>query len=488
MTAAELMISAASVEIFLFVAGCAVLCADLFLPDSYRARLHWAVIAALLVAAAAVAGSVADAPIAALHGFFVSDPLAAILKTTALLAVAGSLAFSRGYLQSAGMLRGEFHALALFAALGMAVMISAGHFLSLYLGLELMSLSLYAMIAMRRESAHAVEAAIKYFVLGALASGLFLYGVSVIYGATGGKLYIAEVAEAAEAAAAGGESSMALSLGLVFALAGLAFKLGAAPFHMWLPDVYEGAPAPMTLFAAAAPKVAAMAMMLRVLTDALPALHGEWRDMLIVLGLASLAVGNITAIAQTDIKRMLAYSAIAHSGFMVLGVLAGDADGVAAAVFYVAAYALMTVGGFGVVVLLAPDGRENGALESLKGMSSRNILVAGVLAALMLSMAGVPPVVGFVAKLTILQAVADAGLVWLAVAAVVFSAIGAFYYLRVIKLMFFDPPPDGAAAVRLSPAGSALVALVGFLILILGIFPGALLSACEAAAKIALTT
>lgn len=486
MTAADLMISAAGVEIFLFVAGGAVLCADLFLPRDYRARLHWAVIAALLTAAAATAETMRDAPVSALHGFFVSDPLAAILKTTALLAVAGSLAFSRQYLQSAGMLRGEFHALSLFSALGMMVMISAGHLLSLYLGLELMSLSLYAMIAMRRGSATAAEAAIKYFVLGALASGLFLYGISIIYGATGGKLYIDEVAAAA-AAMTGGAPDAALSLGLVFALAGLAFKLGAAPFHMWLPDVYEGAPAPMTLFVAAAPKVAAMAMMLRVLAEALAPLYAEWRDMLIVLALASLAAGNITAIAQTDIKRMLAYSAIAHSGFMLLGVLAGGAAGAAAAVFYVAAYALMTVGGFGVVVLLSPDGRENGDLESLKGMSSRNILVAGVLAALMLSMAGVPPVVGFAAKLTVLQAAADAGLVWLVVAAVVFSAIGAFYYLRVIKLMFFDSPPQDVGAIRLPPAASALTALVGLLVLLLGIFPGALLSACETAAKIALS-
>lgn len=484
MTFAELNASAASVEIFVFAAACAVLCADLFLPKEYRAQLHWSVVAALLVAAAAAAGTFGVAPETALSGFFVSNSLSAILKATTLLAVAGSLAFSRRHLHAAGMLRGEFHALSLFAALGMLVMISAGHFLSLYLGLELMSLSLYAMIAMRRGSARAAEAAIKYFVLGALASGLFLYGVSVIYGATGGALYISEVARVAADGTAASEA--ALSLGLVFALAGMAFKLGAAPFHMWLPDVYEGAPAPMTLFVAAAPKVAAMAMLLRVLADALAPLHSEWRDMLIVLALASLAVGNITAIAQTDIKRMLAYSAIAHSGFMALGVLAGGADGTAAAVFYVAAYALMTVGGFGIVVLLSPDGRENSELDSLKGLASRNVLVAGVLAALMLSMAGVPPVVGFAAKLAVLQAVADAGLVWLAVAAVIFSAVGAFYYLRVIKLMFFDSPADGAGALRLPPAATALVALFGFLTLILGVFPGALLAACEAAAKAAL--
>ncbi len=478
---ADLLISAAGTEIFIFAAGCAVLCADLFLPKDYRPQLHWAVIVSLLVAAAAAAGGY-DAPhVSALHGFFVSGPLAAVLKTIALLAAAGSLAFSRGYLAAGGMLRGEFHALALFAVLGMLAMISAGHFLSLYMGLELMSLSLYAMIAMRRNSAAAAEAAIKYFVLGALASGLFLYGVSIIYGATGGKLYFAEVAEAvASENTAGGA---ALSLGLVFALAGMAFKLGAAPFHMWLPDVYEGAPAPMTLFIAGAPKVAALAMLMRVLTGALPEMGAEWRDMLIVLAVASLAVGNIAAIAQTNIKRMLAYSAIAHSGFMALGVLSGGAAGAAAAVFYAAAYALMTVGGFGIIVLVSENGEDFGALDGLKGMASRNGLIAGVLGALMLSMAGIPPVVGFAAKLAVLQALTGAGLVWLAAVAVLFSAVGAFYYLRVIKLMFFDAPETEGGKLRLSPAASALTALSGVLVLLLGAFPGALLAVCETAAK-----
>lgn len=483
MTFADLQVSAAGLEIFIFVAGCAVLCADLFIPREYRSRLHWAVIASMLVAAVAAMQSFSHPPVEALNGFFVSGPLEAILKATVLFAAAGSLAFSRQFLDASGMLRGEFHALALFATLGMLVMVSAGHFLSLYLGLELMSLCLYAMIAMRRNSVHASEAAIKYFVLGALASGLFLYGVSIIYGATG-HLSIAEVAQAV--ASGDFASGIALSLGLVFALAGLAFKLGAAPFHMWLPDVYEGAPAPMTLFIAAAPKVAAMALMIRVLADALAFMHNEWQDMLIVLAIASLAVGNITAIAQTNIKRMLAYSAIAHSGFMVLGVLAGGPEGLAAAVFYVAAYALMTVGGFGIVVLLSTDAEEDGELSSLKGLASRNSLIAGVLAGLMLSMAGVPPVVGFAAKLVVLQAVAEAGLIWLAAVAVLFSAVGAFYYLRVIKLMFFDNPSENAEAIRLSHPASLLVALIGVLILVLGMFPGAILSACEAAAKMAL--
>ncbi|MBE8157879.1 MAG: NADH-quinone oxidoreductase subunit NuoN [Betaproteobacteria bacterium] len=485
MTAADLSISAAGVEIFIFIAGCAVLCADLFLPKSYRPQLHWAAITSLLVAAAATAGGYDLPPGAALNGFFVFGPFSAVLKTTALLAAAGSLAFSRRYLEESGMMRGEFLALALFSVLGMLVMVSAGHFLSLYMGLELMSLTLYAMIALRRNDALASEAAIKYFVLGALASGLFLYGVSIIYGATGGKLYIAEVAEVIAAGGAAGNA--ALSLGLVFALAGMAFKLGAAPFHMWLPDVYEGAPAPMTLFISAAPKVAALAMLLRVLSGALPELQAEWRDMLILLALASLAVGNIAAIAQTNIKRMLAYSAIAHSGFMALGVLAGGEAGLAAAIFYSVAYALMTVGGFGIVVLMSENGKDCGELSGLKGLAARNGLIAGVLGVLMLSMAGIPPVVGFAAKLAVLQSLAEAELVWLAVLAVLFSVVGAFYYLRVIKLMFFDAPePSNAKKLEMPPAASALAALVGFLILALGVFPGGLLAVCEAAAKLPL--
>ena len=483
MTAADLIISATSVEIFIFIAACTVLCVDLFLPESKRGYLHWAVIAVLTVAAAATAADFSAPPIIAMNGFFVAGPLSALLKTALLLAAAGALAFSGDYLRAGGMLRGEFHCLALLAVLGMLVMTSAGHFLSLYLGLELMSLCLYAMIALRRDSVVASEAAIKYFVLGALASGLFLYGVSIIYGATG-KLYIREVAEAIVSGHAA--SQTALVLGLVFMLAGLAFKLGAAPFHMWLPDVYQGAPAPLTLFIATAPKVAAMAMLLRVLSEAMGAMHSDWRDMLIVLSLASLAVGNITAIAQTNLKRMLAYSAIAHSGFMLLGVLAGNVGGISSAVFYVCAYALMTVGGFGAIVLISVHGEEKAELTDIKGLAARNGLAAGVLLLLMFSMAGIPPVVGFAAKLAVLQAAVSAGLIWLVVAAVLFSAVGAFYYLRVVKLMFFDKPPAGAEVLRLNSVSNGLLVLIGALVLLLGMFPGGLLAICETAVKLSL--
>ena len=277
-----------------------------------------------------------------------------------------------------------------------------------------------------------------------------------------------------------------MSLALVFMLAGAAFKMGAAPFHMWLPDVYQGAPAPVTLFIASGPKIAAVAMMLRVLTEALGALEADWRQMLMVLAVASLAVGNITAIAQTNLKRMLAYSAIAHSGFIVLGVLAGGVIGVAAAMFYVIAYALMTVGGFGVLVLMADGDKERAELSDMKGLAVQNAPVALVVLLLMFSMAGVPPVIGFTAKLAVLQAVLEEGFVWIAVFAVVLSVVGAFYYLRVIKLMFFDKPEDGGVALNLSRPALALLSFIGLLVLLGGIFPGWLLAICEEAARLSL--
>ena len=396
-----------------------------------------------------------------------------------LAAAAGSLLFSRHALVSCRVLNGDFLALVLFAVLGMLVMASAAHLLTLYLGLELMSLCLYALIAMRRNNVAATEAAVKYFVLGALASGLFLYGVSMVYGATG-QLGIAEVAAAAaELPQENTPVRAVLVLGLVFMLSGIAFKLGAAPFHTWLPDVYQGAPAPVTLFISAAPKVAALAMLLRVLVEALGALSADWQQMLMLLAIFSLAIGNITAIAQTNIKRMLAYSAIAHSGFIVLAVLAGS---VGSALFYIAAYALMTIGAFGAVVLLAIGGRERAEFADMRGMAARNWLLALVVAVLMLSMAGVPPFVGFIAKFTVLEAVVEAGHTWLAVVAVLLSLVGAFYYLRVIRLMFFDAAEDGARAVPLRPAASALLALVGLMVLAGGVFPGGVLKLFAAAA------
>ena len=458
-------------EIFIFVAACAVMLADLFLPPHYRNRIYWSVIAALLIAASAAFDAIREAPVIALNGFYVADGMAHALKGLILAATAGCLMFSRQALLSCRILNGDFLALLLFAVLGMLVLTSAAHLLTVYLGLELMSLCLYALIAMRRNNSNASEAAIKYFVLGALASGLFLYGVSMVYGATGGALNIADIAAAAAEPANTG-SRVVLVLGLVFMLCGIAFKLGVAPFHMWLPDVYHGAPAPVTLFIASAPKIAAVAMLLRVLTQALDDLGNDWQVMLMLLAVASLAVGNIYAIAQTNLKRMLAYSAIAHSGFIALAVLA---EATSATLFYIAAYALMTIGGFGAIVLLSAGGREHAELTNMRGMAARNWLLAVVVAVLMLSMAGIPPSIGFIAKFSVLDAVVKAGHVWLAVVAVLLSVVGAFYYLRVIRLMFFDAATDGAKAVILRPAATALLAVIGILVIIGGIFPDGVL-------------
>ncbi|MGI9338211.1 MAG: NADH-quinone oxidoreductase subunit NuoN [Gammaproteobacteria bacterium] len=472
----------ADTEVFVFAAACAALLGDLFLPRRWRGVLHWGVVVACFVAAFVAWRGFDDAPVLALNGLFMANPLTALMKAAVMLAVGGSLFFSRRYLADAKMNCGEYYALSLTAALGMLVIVSAAHLLPLYIGLELMSLSLYAMIAIDRENMRAAESAIKYFVLGALASGLFLYGVSVIYGATG-ELGIAEIAAAI--ARDGGEARLALSLGLVFMLAGLAFKLGAAPFHMWLPDVYQGAPAPVVLFVAAAPKIAATAMMLRVLTEALWLMEADWRQMLAVLAVASLAVGNITAIAQSNLKRMLAYSAIAHSGFIILGILAGGDEGSSAAVFYVIIYALMTIGGFGALTLLAEGGRERAELADIKGLAANNGAAAAVLLILMFSMAGVPPFAGFAAKLAVLQAVLAAELQALAVIAVLLSAVGAFYYLRVVKLMYFDAPEQGGQTLPKLPLPAQLsLAAAGALVLLLGMFPGPLLAVCASAARL----
>jgi len=368
--------------------------------------------------------------------------------------------------------------LSLFATLGMMVMVSASHFLTLYLGLELLSLSLYSLVAVQRDSGPAIEAAMKYFVLGALASGMLLYGFSMIYGATG-SLQIAEVA----ARIAGGHvSSTLLVFGLVFVVAGLAFKLGAVPFHMWVPDVYQGAPTAVTLLIGSAPKLAAFAFVLRVLAAALgaPALLTQWQQMLILLAVLSMGIGNVSAIAQTSIKRMLAYSTISHMGFMLLGILSGSLNGYGSAMFYVVVYVLTAAGAFAMVMVLSRRGFEADDLDDLKGLNQRDPWLAFLLLLLMFSLAGIPPTVGFYAKLAVLQAVIGAGFVWLAVVAVAFALIGAFYYLRVVKLMYFDDPQD---ATPLPATGDvrALLSVNALLVLALGLLPGGLMDLCQRA-------
>jgi NADH-quinone oxidoreductase subunit N len=413
---------------------------------------------------------------------FVRDPMADVLKVFVCIAVAGILVYCRAYVGARGMYRGELFVLALFATLGMMVMISASHLLLLYLGLELLSLSLYSMVALQRESRVAVEAAIKYFVLGALASGLLLYGMSMIYGATG-TMQLGQIASAI--ASADNPKVWVLGLGVAFIVAGVGFKLGAVPFHMWIPDVYDGAPTAVTLLIGSAPKLAAFALIMRLLVSGLEAMVADWQLMLVVLCVLSLAIGNITAIAQTSIKRMLAYSTISHMGFLLLGVLAGDLNGYGSAMFYVVAYVLMSLAAFGMILLLSRRGFEADMLDDFKGLNQRSPWYAFMMLITMFSMAGLPPTIGFYAKLAVLQAVFAAGFAWLAVLAVILSLVGAFYYLRVVKLMYFDAPQD-TAPIRPQPDMRLLLSANGLSMLVLGILPQPLMALCIASIQYSL--
>jgi NADH-quinone oxidoreductase subunit N len=403
-----------------------------------------------------------------------------MLKLMTYLAAIVALIYSRQYLADRQMLRGEYFALVLFAVLGMMVMISASHFLTLYLGVELLSLALYAMVALQRDSVRATEAAMKYFILGALASGLLLYGMSMLYGVSGSL----ELAKVARAVHEGASNNMVMVFGLVFVVAGLGFKLGAAPFHMWVPDVYHGAPTAVTLFIGSAPKLAAFAFAMRLLVDGLQPAHGDWQQMLAVMAVLSMAIGNLAAIMQTNIKRMLAYSTIAHMGFLMLGILSGSLAGFSASMFYAITYVLMSLGTFGMVMYLSNAGYEAENLDDFKGLNARHPWLAAVMAMLIMSMAGLPPFVGFYAKLTVLQALVGAGWLGLAVVAVLFSLIGAFYYLRIVKLMYFDAPHADAQPIS-STAGDAriLLSVNGLAVLVLGLMPQTLLALCTASVQ-----
>src|SRR6266850_6420955 len=425
-------------EIFLLAAACVILVIDLFLKDATRWVTYVLSLAALLGCAALtmiVTGMTGGQHATTFNGMFVSDLMATVLKMFTYIAVALCLVYSRTYLADRGLYRGEYFVLVLFATLGMMVMISAGHFLTLYLGLELMSLCLYSLVALDRDSALSSEAAMKYFVLGALASGLLLYGMSMIYGATG-TLQITEVARGTARILQADQSSKAvLAFGLVFIVSGLAFKVGVVPFHMWIPDVYHGAPSAVTLFISTGPKLAAFAMAIRLLVNALPALAADWQPMLVILSVLSMAIGNLAAIAQSNIKRMLAYSTISHMGFMLLGLLSGvvggnafsAADAWGSAMFYAVIYVLMSLGSFGMVVFLSRAGFEAERIEDFRGLNARSPWFAFIMLLLMFSLAGIPPTVGFYAKLSVLQAVLGAGHVWLALVAVLFALVGTFY-------------------------------------------------------------
>ena len=497
-------------EMLLLSLACLILLVDVFLPQRHKPLVYLFTLLALLACAATTAlvlTTTQARPVTTFNGMFISDMMGNLLKIFTYLAVACCLIYSRSYLAERALLRGEYFVLMLFATLGMLVMISAGHYISLYMGLELLSLSLYSMVALNRDSAASTEAAMKYFVLGALASGLLLYGLSMIYGATG-SLDMAQVAQRSREIVDGvggdfGDRRRILTFGLVFVVAGLAFKLGVVPFHMWIPDVYHGAPTAVTLFIGSAPKLAAFAMAMRLLPGSLQPLAerwsdatgwhgaGDWQDMLVILAVLSLAVGNLAAIAQTNIKRMLAYSTISHMGFMLLGLLSGVVDGNTrtamqawgGAMYYSVVYVLMSLGAFGTVLLLSRAGHEADAIDDMRGLSTRHPWFAFVLLLLMFSMAGVPPTVGFYAKLAVLQPVITAGYIWLAAVAVMFSLIGAFYYLRIVKLMYFDEPRD-TAPLRPNDDMALVLSINGLMVLLLGLFPQQLLDLCMRAVRL----
>src|SRR5512135_1391618 len=466
-------LSPAYAEIFLLTMVSVILIVDLFMVN-YTRTLTYLLVQLSLLGCSLITVATHQSGIAHLFNhMFVDDLMSDVLKLLTYLAVSMMLVYSRSYLMVRGLFTGEFLSLTLLATLGMMVMISASNFLTLYLGLELLALSLYAMVALQRDSAVATESAMKYFILGAMASGFLLYGMSMLYGATG-TLDITSIAAIIQSGTA---NKSLLVFGLVFIVAGLAFKLGAVPFHMWVPDVYHGAPTAVTMFIGSAPKLAAFAFVMRILVEAMQPLMIHWSGMLMILAVLSMAVGNITAIAQTNLKRMLAYSTISHMGFLLVGVLSGTIEGYSSAMFYAVVYVLMSLGGFGMIMLLSREGFEADHINDLKGLNQRSPWLAFMMLLLMFSMAGVPPTVGFYAKFSVLNAVVQAGHLWLAVVAVLFSLIGAFYYLRIVKLMYFDAP-ESHAPIAVGQDSTLLISANGLGVLALGILPGTLMSVC----------
>ena len=463
-------------EIFVLSMACVILILDLFLSERQRVMTYLLTQATLVGAFILTFKGMSAASVFTFSHMFVQDPLSDVLK----LAIYGIaffvFAYSRDYLRDRGMYRGEYFVLGLLGIVGMMVMVSASHFLTLYLGLELLSLALYAMIAFQRDSGEATEAAMKYFVLGAIASGMLLYGMSMIYGATGSL----DIAAVSRAIARMSGDDIILIFGLVFVIAGLAFKLGAVPFHMWVPDVYHGSPTAVALYIGTAPKLAAFAMIIRLLVGGLEPLSVSWQQMLTIIAVLSIALGNITAIAQDNIKRMLAYSSISHMGFLLLGILSASPNGYSSSMFYALIYAVMSLGAFGMIILLSRAGFEAERLEDFKGLNQRSPWYAFLMMLLMLSMAGVPPTAGFYAKLLVIQSVVNADMVWLAIVAVLLAVVGAYYYLRIIKLMYFD---DDVVREPIE-AGRDMQVLIGMnALLLVGILPwvGILMDLCRQA-------
>jgi NADH-quinone oxidoreductase subunit N len=482
-------------EVVLLTMACVVAMIDLWVTHPRRTPTYLLAQASLAVVALMhLARFDAGQTFYAMQHMVVADPMGHLLTFFATLAVMVSLAYARPYAAERDMLKGELITLAMFSLLGIGVMMAANNFLVVYLGLELMSLSLYALVALRRDHAPATEAAMKYFVLGALASGFLLYGLSMMYGATGSL----DISEVFKAIGTGQINKSVLALGIVFVVAGLAFKLGAVPFHMWIPDVYQGAPTAITLLVAGAPKLAAFAITIRLLVEGMSGIAQDWQQMMILLSVASMALGNLAAIAQSNLKRMLAYSTIGQMGFMLLGLTPtvvsvntlSAANGYSSAMFYVLTYVFTTLGTFGIVMLLSRHGFESEQVDDLKGLARRSPWYAAVMAIFMFSLAGIPPTVGFYAKLAVLQSIVSTNValyIWLAVIAVLLSLVAAFYYLRLVKVMYFDEPVDTRPIVS-SGEVRALLSLNGAAVLIFGLLPGGLMALCAQAIVQALTT
>ena len=461
-------------EAYLTGAICVLLLLDAFISERQRAAVHWLTLLVLGITALLVISGQMQGTASAFGGMYLRDPLAEILKLAAIAVTAIVFLLARPYIEDRRIAFGEFHTLTLFALLGVMLLVSAGSLIMIYLGLELLTLSSYALVALNRDSPLSSEAAIKYFVLGALSSGLLLYGMSMIYGATG-TLDLNVIRMMVPMTPHHG----LLVFGLVFLIVGIAFKFGAAPFHMWLPDVYEGSPTAVTVFIGSAPKLAAVGMALRLLDMGLPELLRDWQPMLAVLAVLSLAIGSLLAIVQTSLKRMLAYSTIAHMGYLFLGLAAGTAFGNAVAVFYAIAYALMATAAFGIILALSRAGFEADQIDDLKGLNQRSPWFAGLMAITMFSLAGVPPLFGFFAKLLVLQAAISGGMLWLALVGAVFAIIGLYYYLRVVKVMYFDKPAaDSVLAASRNLPLRWVLSLNALALLVLGVLWGPLFDWC----------
>ena len=453
---------------------CVVLVADLFIDDEHRVYTFWLSMLSLAVIAVVLVATAPDSRIELFYGSYVSDPLSQVLKLGTVLFVAVAFFYARDYLRANDLQKGEFYLLGLFGLLGMMIMTSANSLLTMYLGLETLALSMYALVAIDRNNVTAAESAMKYFVLGAIASGCLLYGISWIYGITG-SLQLHEIATAI--AADPSLNNLPLWFGLTFLIVGIAFKFGAVPFHMWLPDVYQGARTPVTLYLASAPKLAALALTLRILVDGLGGLHETWASMIMVVAVLSLLVGNLVAIAQTNIKRMLGYSTIGHVGFILLGVFCGTAEGYASALFYTLTYVVAAAGAFGVIIVLSRRGYEAENLTDFNGLNARSPWFALMMMFLMFSMAGVPPFVGFFGKLNVISAVLASGYPGLAVLMVLASVVGAYYYLKVIWYMYFEEAED-KAVLQASTDTRFVLSLNSLAVLALGIVPGWLMALC----------